>query len=188
MKLVSKAPAISMIVLASLATALGAGCGKSEPKKDLGDSLASAFASSMASAMESAAAQAAASAAASGGGGGANAGKVMGTCENKDNHQCTEYVGSISPMADDLCKGLDGKGVLHKEEKPCAAENAVGSCATAAENKVYYKHADNNPKDLKELCEGLMSGKWTPAAGAAPAGSAPAKGLPGKPAAHGARH
>jgi hypothetical protein len=55
----------AIVALVTVAGTLATGCGKSEPKKDFGDSLASAFASSIASSMASAAAQEAANAAAS---------------------------------------------------------------------------------------------------------------------------
>jgi hypothetical protein len=64
--MISRSQSLTAVVaLITVAGTLATGCGKSEPKKDFGDSLASAFASSIASSMASAAASEAARAAAS---------------------------------------------------------------------------------------------------------------------------
>lgn len=113
---------------------------------------------------------------------------VLGTCNDKSVFVCREYYGVLPLLAEDLCKGLEGKGVLTKGSTPCAKENLVGTCEIkgdeASERWYYYKQPDVTPEMNKMACEIL--GKWTPAKGApaaAATGAAPASTGGGKGAA-----
>jgi hypothetical protein len=97
----------------------------------------------------------------------APAGGVQATCNNKTDGKCTESMGAEGLAADESCKKLGG--VYTKGSTPCPKENLLGSCAradaTSNLNDVdyYYKQGGTSEADMKTLCEGTMSGKWTAA-------------------------
>jgi hypothetical protein len=158
------------IVLVTLA-----GCSKPSPEdqKKQEAALAAAFASALSAPSASATGAATAAAAAPGG--------ISATCDNKSDGKCTETMGAAGLGAEDSCTRLGGK--YTKAATPCSHENLVGSCARSdatsglADVDYFYKGSGNEPNSLKSLCEGVMSGKWTPA----PKSAAP----PAKPAAKG---
>lgn len=120
---------------------------------------------------------------------------VLGSCNDKSSGMCKEYLGVLPLLAEDLCKGLEGKGVLTKGSTPCSRDKLVGTCEIkgdeASELWYYYAQAGITADMNKMGCE--IVGKWTPAskaaAAASGAASAPAStgaakpaGAPAKPA------
>src|SRR3954471_5427770 len=60
-------------------------------------------------------------------GAGAAAKQGLGSCTNKGSATCKEYYGTLPMLAEDLCKGFDGKGVLAKGNVACAKDNLSGT-------------------------------------------------------------
>jgi hypothetical protein len=169
-----------MKTLASLALALLAataiGCGnKQDASPAPGASAAPASASGAAAAASGSAAP------------GGDKGAVYGSCVDKSSSICKEYIGALPLLAEDMCKGIEGKGVLTKGNVPCSHDNLTGTCDImnegTGERIYYYKQPDVTPEMNKTVCE--LLGKWTPAAktaaSAAPS-AAPASAPPAKPA------
>ncbi len=138
------------IALALTTLVAAAGCGKSQaaPGNDKGSASAAATA-----------------------GGAAGEKPVLGSCNDTSSHVCKEYYGVLPMLAEDLCKGLEGKGVLTKGPTPCSKDNLSGTCEIkgdeASELIYYYKQTGVSDDMNKSVCEIL--GKWTPAKSAAPA-------------------
>ncbi|APR80343.1 Hypothetical protein A7982_05690 [Minicystis rosea] len=174
-------PSLALFVLVAAAV----GCGNKQ------EAAPSAPASAAPAATTAAPAGTASGAAAAGG----SDKPVLGSCNDKSSSVCKEYYGVLPLLAEDLCKGLEGKGVLTKGPTPCSRENLSGTCEVkgdeASELIYYYKQADVTPEMNKTVCE--IVGKWTPAkgspaaaaTGASTAAASKPASAPAKPAAGG---
>ncbi len=154
------------------------GCSKPSPEeqKKSEEKLAAALASAMTAPPSSAPTLTAAAAPAAAGG-------ILATCNNPTDGKCKEFKGAMGLAAEDSCKTLGG--VFKKDATPCSHDKLLGTCAQADSSSgmddvdYFYKADGVNADGMKSLCEGVMSGKWTPAAktaAAAPAAKAAAKG------------
>jgi len=151
-----------------------AGCSKPSPEeqKKNEEKLAAALASAMAAPASSAPTLTGAATPAPAGG-------IAATCTNATDGKCKEFKGAMGIAAEDSCKTLGG--VFKKESTPCSQDNLLGTCAQADSSSgmndvdYFYKQPDVSAESTKSLCEGVMSGKWTPAPkAAAPAAKAAA--------------
>lgn len=153
------------------------GCSKPSPEEQRKneEKLAAALASAMATPSTSAPTLTGATAAAP-----ANAGAIQATCNNPTDGKCKEFKGAMGIAEEESCKTLGG--VFKKGDAPCSQANLLGTCemadTTSGLNNVdyFYKADGTDAASMKSLCEGVMSGKWVPAAkaAAAPAGKAAA--------------
>jgi hypothetical protein len=161
----------------SLAVVVLSGCSKPTPEeqKKSEEKLAAALASAMAAPASSSATLNGATTPAPAAGG------IAATCNNPTDAKCKEFKGAMGLAAEDSCKSLGG--IFKKEPTPCSQENLLGTCALVDSSlglndvDYFYKQPDVTADSMKTLCEGVMSGTWTPAAKAGPAAkpAAPAK-------------
>lgn len=155
------------------------GCSKPSPEeqKKNEEKLAAALASAMTAPASSAATLTAATAAAP-----VKAGTILATCDNPTDGKCKEFKGAMGIAAEDSCKTLGG--VFKKDSTPCAQDNLLGTCAQADGSSgmddvdYFYKSDGVTADSMKSLCEGVMSGKWSPA----PKAAAPAAKAAGRAA------
>lgn len=160
-----------------LALVVLSGCSKPTPEeqKQSEEKLAAALASAMAAPPSSSATLSGATTPAPAAGG------IAATCTNTTDAKCKEFKGAMGLAAEDSCKSLGG--VFKKEPTPCSQDNLLGTCAVVDSSlglndvDYFYKQADVTADSMKSLCEGVMSGKWTPAPKAAAGAktAAPAK-------------
>jgi hypothetical protein len=152
------------------------GCSKPSPEeqKKNEEKLAAALASAMTAPASSAPTLTGATAAAP-----ATAGAIQATCSNPTDGKCKEFKGAMGLGAEDSCKALGG--TFKNGATPCSQDNLLGTCeltdSTSGLNDVdyFYKSGGVDAAGMKSLCEGVMSGKWVPAAkAAAPAAKAAA--------------
>lgn len=144
------------------------GCSKPSPEeqKKNEEKVAAALASAMAAPASSAPTLTAATAVTP-----ATAGAIQATCNNKADGKCKEFKGAMGIAAEDSCKTLGG--VFKKDATPCSQNNLLGTCdladSSSGMNDVdyFYKAEGVDADGMKSLCEGVMSGKWVPAAKAA---------------------
>jgi hypothetical protein len=143
------------------------GCGDATPQQGSSSASASGAKSGAPAATSAAMATVAAPAAATGA---APAGGILGTCMDKSTGICKEYVGTMSAVPEDYCKGAEGKGVFTKGSAPCPKEKLLGTCEVkvteGSEISHYYKEAGNEAASSKASCD-IQSGTWAAAAGAA---------------------
>jgi hypothetical protein len=92
---------------------------------------------------------------------------VLATCNDPSVGICREYFGLVPMLADDLCKGLEGKGVLKRGSTPCARDNMLGTCMIkgddASEAHYYYRTQDGDSPDIAKASCDMKSGAWTAA-------------------------